>query len=354
MLVRVSIVLFSGLPGVGKTTLANGFEEYVNSQQTKHQFVESLLISYDKVIEKSVENELVASNEWKSSRNLNKNLAQHLIGYLQKSDRNKTNFKSYLATNFDQLSSQNPNIFNSITEKFANLVESSLNSSTRLNKQTNQEEMNHFVIILDDNFYYESMRYEFFKLARDLNECSFYCLCLKASDLSVLLSRNSNRIGEARLEDSVIKQMWSKFEGPGSNSDYEREFCRIESPDDVSFEELLDSIIKSHSKFRDFIHEKKEQELNKAESLIKGHESAKNLVHACDLILRKLVNAKLGELRKSNTADLALSSRKVLEKKAAILSILKNSESDLYNKVAGLNGDLKLVENALANEIFKD
>ena len=71
------------------------------------------------------------------------------------------------------------------------------------------------IILLDDNFYYRSMRHPFFQMARDYS-CGFAHLVVSV-DLEVALLRNSLRQGVERIPDAVVKRMSQLFELPMAN-----------------------------------------------------------------------------------------------------------------------------------------
>ncbi|XP_063233787.1 L-seryl-tRNA(Sec) kinase [Bacillus rossius redtenbacheri] len=77
------------------------------------------------------------------------------------------------------------------------------------------------LIIVDDNMYYRSMRYEFYRLARtrNLSFCQLYFECAKET----ALKNNLMRDGKSRVPDDVIVRMSSKLELPdGDRNRWER------------------------------------------------------------------------------------------------------------------------------------
>lgn len=66
------------------------------------------------------------------------------------------------------------------------------------------------VIFVDDNFYYGSMRYEYFQLAKKFH--IGYCQLHIEASLEECLCRNRSRDEAARVPDQVILQMAEKFE----------------------------------------------------------------------------------------------------------------------------------------------
>jgi len=66
------------------------------------------------------------------------------------------------------------------------------------------------VVILDDNMYYRSMRYQYYQLARKRN-CGFVQIMVKAS-LDIALARNSSRPNP--VDKNIIQRMQYRFEEP--------------------------------------------------------------------------------------------------------------------------------------------
>ena len=66
------------------------------------------------------------------------------------------------------------------------------------------------LVILDDNMYYRSMRYEYYQLAKQ-HECS-YCQVFLEASIETVAVRNSLRPDP--VPDQVIQRMWNKLEKP--------------------------------------------------------------------------------------------------------------------------------------------
>jgi len=69
----------------------------------------------------------------------------------------------------------------------------------------------HFIIV-DDNFFYKSMRVPFFRLAQKYG-CRYMLLYITAS-LERILTNNRKRPPDRRVPDSIIREMSRKFEKP--------------------------------------------------------------------------------------------------------------------------------------------
>jgi tRNA uridine 5-carbamoylmethylation protein Kti12 len=74
------------------------------------------------------------------------------------------------------------------------------------------------LILLDDNFYYQSMRRVFQQTARRHNSC--YGEVVVAAPLELALQRNSQRTGANRVPKEVLLRMSSRFENVDMTTDY--------------------------------------------------------------------------------------------------------------------------------------
>lgn len=75
------------------------------------------------------------------------------------------------------------------------------------------------IIMLDDNFYYKSMRHVFYKIAQEAR-LYFGQVFLKAT-ATTCLQRNRRREGREVVPDSVIERMSENFEWPSPNTCYQ-------------------------------------------------------------------------------------------------------------------------------------
>ncbi|RNA10740.1 L-seryl-tRNA(Sec) kinase [Brachionus plicatilis] len=345
-----SFVLVSGPPGIGKTTFCQHLKAYFVKNGEKFAsnsvYTRSILISYDEVIDKTIELELINQNlgNWKKSRNLIQILTMHLANYLnQACSENQSSFVDYL-TNLDSLS-RNENLNEKIIQNFIKTIQK---QSSEYMPKSRQNQTFFVFFILDDIFYYENMRYTFFKTALESNFSSYYCLSFKAKSIDFLLFRNNSRDPDAKLSESIIRNIFDKFEYP-DEVDWEKKFSKCELIDknlhfnETLFEELTENLFQNHESFlamkKEKIYQKQIEEKNRQN----GETSCRNLVHQCDLILRRLVKENLVS---ANRSELNLISQKVNARKAQLLEAIKNPESEIHKKIFKLN-DLCQIETEL-------
>lgn len=325
--------LISGPPGIGKTTFCKAFRDYLQKNSKTESFLvylKPILISYDEIIDKNTEFILINQNEgnWKKSRILIQNLTKHLVDYLnQDNSYNQFSFIDYL-TKQNLIDSDNE-LNGKIIKKFSDTIQS---QSSECMKDTNQKQKYLLILILDDIFYYENMRYIYFKAALESKNLSYYCLSFKPKDINFLRIRNKSRDPDDKLSENVIRNIFDKFEYP-NQLDWEKRFSKCELVEsnlelnETLFEDLVKSLVHNHELFLDFKQEQLSLKQIKEMNRISGEKSCENLVHRCDIILRKLIKEKI---QKANKQELKIVSQVLNERKAQILDMIKNTKSDLY------------------------
>ncbi|XP_071090107.1 uncharacterized protein [Haliotis cracherodii] len=174
------------------------------------------------------------------------------------------------------------------------------------------------VVVIDDNMYYRSMRYDYYQLARKygLGFCEVHVDC--PSDMAV--ARNKQRT-LGRVEENVIVTMVTKMEVPDSAAYHWEKYsisithdtrngcCRMRSLMEAAMLDPVRAVV--------------EDVAGKEES---RRRCSENVIHQTDQILRKLLairmkSAKEAQLSKANLRSL---SAKLTEVKSAILAEMRS------------------------------
>lgn len=298
---RICLMLVCGAPGAGKTTFCQNFKRFVLTQRSSsHQHIRLFLLSYDEILKRELEIELIRSDsnaEWKQSRMFIQRLVEQFLIYLKQTTREATS----------KLQS-----FEEFLEKFANQPPTQLEQKLKKNfiesVKLDLDELHHnctpngsqfgsqIFVLLDDNFYYESMRLPFYKMCL-INSCAYFCYAFRAEQIAILFERNANRTKEKEVDKSIIENIHSKFESPSGiawEKDYFLECCvdnaMMKLVDQTQFESHLAFISSKNEQFMGLIDELQERE---QQVELSRQANRTSLIHECDLILRKMLSEKM-------------------------------------------------------------
>lgn len=302
---KLSICISCGLPASGKTTYWRKFVEFSESNRSE---AAALVIEYDKVVPQTwlelaedVESGPREINvSWKAFRHQVLLVVQSLILSVQ----------LYGENGFAQLSQPdgvNADIWKNILPHLASL-------------DSKWQGCHELFIIIDDNMYFRSMRYEYFKLARKC--CIGFCQVHFQCSAAEALKRNAKRMQEHQVPDVVISKMAEKLEPPNKeNYAWEKFSLTIESTRSSSNHDhsILQLLVSSLS------NPVQAQTYPSGEEVIKSRiQGSASLLHQADLILRKCVSAWMEKSTKSSSKrDLKCKAKDALKTKDMILARLK-------------------------------
>lgn len=271
----IDLVLVSGLPCVGKTTLSKQLCDYFLHNES----IKAVVISFDEILDEQVERDLVKSGEWKSGRILIKTLVHRLVECI----KHGKVYSDVLTDSGDR--------YDSVRVNFKTLT-----STIKPDDLKTQ-----YILIIDDNFYYTSMRYEYYKLAVEL-QCSYMNICIRPNcDVDTLVQRNANRLGVDRVDEETLRRMYNHFEYPSDS--WELQFSQVAS--EFGIPDLVKLIGHNRLKFEQFMSDKLDLNSYKAHLAEIAQKSSANLIHQCDLALRKRVSECLKKTRIESRVDMA-------------------------------------------------
>ena len=265
------ILLMCGLPSSGKTLLTNNLVNHskLNPILFKSQSnVVFYKISIDELIPISEQYSKIQTESgfWKKFRH-NLRIATNLF--------------------INQLIDNKLTVNEIIDENVSSLLGSIKRQNNLSENNLFDNKCEYFVVIIDDNFYYKSMRYEFFQTSKKL--CLGFAIIMINCSLELSLNRNQNRSEDKRLPEDVIIKMNERFECPKPEGfEFRTHFIFADSFDYNIAEELIEFIVDSidnpiiYSTIRSPIEEDIRRTLN--------IESKNNLIHKIDCILRQIIN----------------------------------------------------------------
>lgn len=317
---KIILMLTSGPPACGKTTFVKNFfnqlTQFINMHEN-HQINGVLVektsitsIHYDEFIDELVEKTLIESNNWKISRNIMLNLINCLVKYV------KNRFKGVFMDYIKQIQEDLRNQVDHIQENFGRIIEKFNNLASNVDKKAFN-----YIILIDDNFYFESMRIKVYQMAKN-ERISYLSIYFPIKDLNSLLKRNENRVEQ--VEPHVIENILTKYESPKDIS-WEIDKSYEVKENQCSFKDLI--ILTMHLFKECNIKNNVESQVEKQLSI---EANLKSLKHNADLIIRKLISSELSKC----TFD-----------KAKLASELNLRKSQLLNKLNILNENSQILIN---------
>nr|XP_006630590.1 PREDICTED: L-seryl-tRNA(Sec) kinase isoform X1 [Lepisosteus oculatus] len=231
---RACLCLLCGLPAAGKSTLARAL-----AGELRQSGWDCLVLSYDELIPEEAfelrpgeaDIPINTHSSWKLHR---QKVLRYLDDFLQRSPRDALGV-SGLQTNRE----------GETWRRFVHCVQQQRqlqrlqNHSDPLRSTASQPSTTPLLILLDDNFFYQSMRYEVYQLARkhSLGFCQLYLYC----EVSSCLSRNQQR--QCPLPDKVIVEMAQRMEPPDLNRNPWEQNSLVLSSTDCTTQECIKNII---------------------------------------------------------------------------------------------------------------
>ncbi|XP_077481470.1 L-seryl-tRNA(Sec) kinase [Stigmatopora argus] len=152
------------------------------------------------------------------------------------------------------------------------------------------------LLVLDDNFYYPSMRYEVFQLARkySLGFCQVYVQC----PVEMCVRRNENR--PRPVPAGVIVEMAKRLEAPNSKKNqWEAKSVTVDSSENVSeceIQKIMELMSSALSEPLSPVEE--DEEVKEADR----QKCAANIVHQADQACRRLISETMKKAKETGVS----------------------------------------------------
>ncbi|KAL7869659.1 hypothetical protein AOLI_G00136470 [Acnodon oligacanthus] len=265
----VCLCVLCGLPASGKSSLVQ-----VASAQISKQGWGTFIISYDQIIAEEAFDFSPADSLSKGQTRWK----QHRQAVL-------TCLESFLQ---DPQAPSPCQTEGNVWERFSQAI------SPALHKSSSQP--SRIAVLLDDNFYYQSMRYEVYQLARKYSTgfCQVYLHC----PVEVCLSRNQDR-GQP-VPDEVIVEMSKRIEPPNAQKNHwEQSSLTLTSTDitDTDIQKLFQLMFSALENPLSPFQDDSEQRLADRERC------ASSVVHQADQACRRLVSQAMLTARESKASS---------------------------------------------------
>ncbi|XP_013928141.1 PREDICTED: L-seryl-tRNA(Sec) kinase [Thamnophis sirtalis] len=284
---QLGLCVLCGLPAAGKTRTAQALSSFLR----KGKGWSCILLSYDDLIPLEAFSETKISH-WRSYRHELLLYLEHFLQALIKgchffppSNRTETMWKSFVSCLMEQ-----------------GLISAGTEDSASCQYLIDFIPPRPIYFILDDNFYYRSMRYEVYQLARQY--LLGFCQLFLDSNVEVCLQRNSQR--ERPLPEETIFAMAQKLECPNPQKyTWEQNSLILKSAecsleDNLQVFNLLSSALENPVK--PIEEHTEEKEMHRAIC-------ASNVLHQADQVLRRTISETM---RKAKAKSLTPSEMKIL------------------------------------------
>lgn len=264
--IKICLVLLVGLPGAGKTTFCkNLVAEFAKSDFAVFH------VCYDRFVDLEEQAKLVQNDESQKWKDKRKEIIFQVENFLQTITEKKefSEAEKYFLLKVDK-----------DVEDLRNISASPL------------------IFLLDDNFYYNSMRYEYYQLARKFK--TGFCQFLIEVSTADALKRNGLRVAAEQVPEDVITKMAGKLEQPNPlMNSWERFSFTLKNVQNDFPVEMCQNIIQlALANPAQPVPEVNEEERDKSRAICTA-----SVVHQADKILRKKLNATILDAKRSSESN---------------------------------------------------
>ncbi|XP_063291361.1 L-seryl-tRNA(Sec) kinase isoform X1 [Pelobates fuscus] len=318
---RLALCLLCGLPASGKSTLA----ESLRKRASPHESV-VVVVTYDDVI---------------TAASFSEGLARQASGISAEPGGEETSlwkqFRHLLLQYIEQLIDAFLNssglvqplcVSEKTWHRFIGCLERQgliLNAASDVKTSSltlNIPENNSLCLVLDDNFYYQSMRYEVYQLARKYSAgfCQIYLHC----PVDCCVMRNRSRA--CPVSDQTICLMEQKIEKPNAKKNtWEQNSLIIDSSEKDSMQD---------SKIPDLISQALENPITPVEEDYERKQEqdraicAANILHQADKIYRRLISETMQTIKGTiSVEEMKMLAQELQRAKSKLLEKLRQSMS---------------------------
>ncbi|XP_054723765.1 L-seryl-tRNA(Sec) kinase-like [Uloborus diversus] len=151
------------------------------------------------------------------------------------------------------------------------------------------------IVFIEDNFYYRSMRYDWFQIAKRTNIgfCQVFLHCA----LNTAINRNSLR--GYQIPEQKIKKMFNLMEYPDSvKYKWEKYSLKFDTAAELNTTSINPIVVLIKEATNDPAEVMINKDKVEAQSIC-----SKNVIHQVDKIIRKAISKKISELKSNATAE---------------------------------------------------
>ncbi|KRX37827.1 L-seryl-tRNA(Sec) kinase [Trichinella murrelli] len=263
-----TLAIVFGIPACGKTSLCKRIVDFFNADESNRSDIHVVHICYDEILEYAK----LCTNQWKSMRNMILDSVDAVAVGLNSRDA------------YVKPAAIDADIWNKIVPLVPNF----------------DATWSKIIFLIDDNMYYRSMRFSYYRLARkrelilsfrpsivydQFGFCQLYIQC----DLERALIQNRGRKPDAVVSDETIKRMAEKIQIPAEKWEENSITVIVDNSDsEVHLSKIGNFLLESFSKF---LPELSEDANN--DKLTYNVESCTNRMHRLDLLLRGIIHQEV-------------------------------------------------------------
>lgn len=275
---KCCLLLIFGLPAAGKSNLARRIQQMLNNYEAlekegmKSHYTEHLacyLISIDKLM--SVSEQAIAIKESGAWRRFRRNVLLATQLFIKQLILINSRNESVEGCN-------NVNLTDANVRRIYEAIVADSNNAFATNKEN-------FVIIIDDNLYYRSMRYEWCQVARQVG-FGFAQIFIDCP-LEVAILRNNDRSEYDKLPDDVIITMHRRLEKPDLKG-FEEQTLVLDERRDVADHEILYLIRDAIDNYAKYL-----QDIDTLREEKRAENHKKSLIHQVDCALREIIHEEI-------------------------------------------------------------
>lgn len=296
---NIVLVLLVGLPGSGKTTLCRELKAHLEGHHDSGRLV-VIHLCYDDLIPLSVQREFAEQKRTegqcygdelkgiKEEDGEGKSCKASDMKGMKDREENKESENDMTKDIGDDWKSARRKIYTQVDQFVQYLTTGKVDSGVENFFSVSLEALrsdSKYVILLDDNFYYRSMRYEYFQLAR--RHSAAFCQVYLHCSTEEAVQHNDTR--EESVPTGVVTAMAERLQAPQAHlHTWEANTCVLNTGvEQVS--EAWDAVIQS---FQQGLTPLQDREQEVAEARRRCSES---VVHQADLCLRAIVKCLVKE-----------------------------------------------------------
>ncbi|KRX13662.1 Transmembrane protein 98 [Trichinella nelsoni] len=263
-----TLAIVFGIPACGKTSLCKRIVDFFNADESNRSDIHVVHICYDEILEYAK----LCTNQWKSMRNMILDSVDAVAVGLNSRDA------------YVKPAAIDADIWNKIVPLVPNF----------------DATWSKIIFLIDDNMYYRSMRFSYYRLARkrelllsfrpsivydQFGFCQLYIQC----DLERALIQNRRRKPDAVVSDETIKRMAEKIQIPAEKWEENSYTVIVDNSDsEVHLSKIGNFLLESFSKFLPELSE----DVNN-DKVTYNIESCTNRMHRLDLLLRGIIHQEV-------------------------------------------------------------